>query len=336
MASVEQWRDDVLERLRGRRSQLVGRARYGLRPPRRDRTAIVTDTAAALPASVLEHPFAAGIRQVPLPVMVGEQIHAEGDEDLALELPLALAAGTAVRTSRPAPGVFRAVYADLARAGYARILSLHMSGGLSGTVDAARLAARDAPCPVTVVDTRTVGFALGMTVTDAAVEAGLGRPLEEIVARAEATAAASDVLFSVPSLEQLRRGGRVGAMSSLLGTLLQVRPLLEMREGTVQLLERPRSEARARERLVALTRERVAGRACRVAVHGYGEESAAALAECLQPLSVSPVPVVELPAVLAAHAGLGTLGVVVAPLDPFAGGGTGAARSTAGPGASGA
>ena len=91
MASIEQWRDDALVRLRSRRSQLAGRARYGLRPPRRDRTAVVTDSAAALPGAVLGHGLAAGIRQVALPVMVGEQIHTEGTDELALELPLALA-----------------------------------------------------------------------------------------------------------------------------------------------------------------------------------------------------------------------------------------------------
>lgn len=316
MASIEQWRDDVLERLRGRRSQLAGRARLGLRPPRRDRTALVTDSAAALHPLLLAHPFAAGIRQVPLSVMVGEQIHTEGEEDLALELPLALAAGTPVRTSRPSPGTFRAVYAELARAGYARIVSVHLSGALSGTADAARLAAQDAERPVTVVDSRTVGFALGTAVLDAAVDAGLGRPLEEVVARARATAAQSSVLFTVPHLEQLRRGGRIGTMSSLLGTVLHVRPVMELQDGSIALVDRTRQPARALERLVELAAERTGGRPARLAVHTYGDDaSAAQLLERLQPLSATPVPVVELPAVLAAHLGLGALGVTVTPLE---------------------
>ena len=186
MATIEQWRDDVLERLRARRPHLVGRVRYGLRPPRRDRTAIVTDSSAALPLEALTHPFAAGIRQVPLPVMVGDQIHAEGSEDPRFELSLALASGQPVKTSRPAPGTFRRVYAELAQAGYARIVSVHLSGDLSGTVEAARLAAADAPVPVTVVASGTAGFALGTAVVDAAVDAGLGLPLERVLARAEA------------------------------------------------------------------------------------------------------------------------------------------------------
>ena len=317
MASIEAWRDDAVERLRARRGQLVGRARYGLRPPRRDRTAIVTDSSAALPDAVLAHPFAAGIRQVPLAVMVGDQIHTEGDDDLALDLPLALAAGTPVRTSRPSPGAFRAVYADLARAGYARIVSVHLSGELSGTVEAASLAAVDAPCPVSVVDSRTAGLALGMGVMDAAVEAGFGRPVDEVVARARAAVTGATVLVTVPSLEPLRRGGRVGAVTSLLGTLLQVRPVLSLDDGALHLADRPRTTARAIDRMVELVADRAARSRLRVAVHTYGDEvGAQTLVERLQPHSATPVPAVPLPAVLAAHVGLGALAVVAVPLDP--------------------
>ena len=295
----------------------MGRARYGLRPPRRDRTAIVTDSSAALPGAVLAHPFAAGIRQVPLAVMVGDQIHTEGDDDLALDLPLALAAGTPVRTSRPSPGAFRAVYAELARAGYARIVSVHLSGELSGTVEAARLAAADAPCPVTVVDSRTAGLALGTGVLDAAIEAGFGRPLEEVVARARGTLTGATVLVSVPSLEPLRRGGRVGALSSLIGTLLQVRPVLTLEGGALHLVDRPRTTARAIDRMVELVADRAAHEPLRVAVHTYGDDAGAqALVDRLQRHSATPVPAVPLPAVLAAHVGLGALAVVAVPLDP--------------------
>ncbi|MDX2340419.1 DegV family protein [Micrococcus sp. M4NT] len=316
MATLDQWRDDVLERLRARRPHLVGRARYGLKPPRRDRTAIVTDSAAALPPALLAHPLAAGIRQVTLPVMVGEQIHTEGTEDLRFELPVALASGTPVKTSRPSPGAFRAVYADLAQAGYARVLSLHLSSRLSGTVEAARLAAADAPRPVTVLDSGTAGFALGLTVLDAAIDAGVGLPVEQITARAEATAQAGAVLFSVPSLEQLRRGGRIGAVASLLGTLLHVRPVLALDDGAVTLVDRPRSAARAMDRIVELALERAAGKPSRIVVHGFGDPAGSEeLVARLQPHSATPVPVVELPAVLAAHLGLGALGVVVTPLE---------------------
>lgn len=321
MASIEQWRDDALVRLRSRRSQLAGRARYGLRPPRRDRTAVVTDSAAALPGAVLGHGLAAGIRQVALPVMVGEQIHTEGTDELALELPLALAAGTPVRTSRPSPGAFRTAYAELAHAGYARILSVHLSGELSGTVEAARVAAADAERPVTVVDSRTVGFALGMAVVDAAVDAGVGMPVARIRERLEATVDSSHVLFTVPSLEQLRRGGRISGLASLLGTLLQVRPVMAVDDGAIGLVDRPRSAARAVDRLVELATERAGEDPVRIAVHEYGDpETAVQLAERLQPISTTPVPVVELPAVLAAHLGLGALGVVICPLESPPGG----------------
>ena len=141
MAEIEQWHEDLLQRLRRRRGGPTGRARYSpRRPRRRDRTAVITDSSAALPRVVLEHPLAAGLRQVPMPVMIGDQIHSEGTAELDRDLPLALAAGTTVRTSRPAPGVFSGVYQEVAEAGFARIISIHLSGKLSGTADAARIA----------------------------------------------------------------------------------------------------------------------------------------------------------------------------------------------------
>ena len=315
--SVRAWQADYLERMRRQRGRLVGRARLGLRPPRRDRTAVVTDSSAALPGIVRRHPLAAGVRQVPMPVMVGEQIYTEGSDELQRELPFALASGTSVRTSRPSPGRLLQEYRSLAADGYARIVSVHLSGELSGTAEAARLAARESPVPVRVVDSRSAGFAQGLLVVDAAVQAGFGCAVDAIVARLDRAVAASSVLFTVPNLEQLRRGGRISALSGLLGSVFQVKPVLGLRDGGIVLVEKPRSTERAVDRLVAHAAERAAAGSCQVAVHGYGNRAEAeALAGRLQEHAAAPIPVIDLPAVLAAHLGLGALGVIVVPLDP--------------------
>ncbi|GAA1675527.1 DegV domain-containing protein [Citricoccus zhacaiensis] len=320
MADLAEWQSAMLTHIRQVRSTQSGWVRLGLPPSRKGRTAIVTDSSASIPAELLAHPLAKGLRQVPMPVMVGEQIHAEGTAELMRELPLALAAGTAVKTSRPSPGSFSAVYQELAESGFEQIISIHISGQLSGTVEAARLAGRDALIPVTVVDSHLSGFALGTVVLDAVISAGFGMAPEQLLADVDEATQEAGVFFTVPNLDQLRRGGRIGTLAGLLGTLLHVKPVLTLDNGIVSLVDRPRTSARATERLVELTQEFVSGsegRGERIAVHGFGNEPAAhELAGRLQSLSAMPVPVIRLPAVLAAHLGLGALGVTLNPVAP--------------------
>lgn len=320
MAEIAEWQAAMLARIRSSRAAQTGRVRIGLRPPRKARTAIVTDSSASIPTEVLEHPLARGLRQVPMPVMIGEQIYTDGTPDLLRELPLALAAGTPVRTSRPAPGAFSAVYQSLAEAGYEQVISVHLSGKLSGTVEAARLASRESLIPVSVVDSRTAGFALGTVAIDAVIGAGFGTAPDQLLSSVDAAAQESGVFFTVPNLEQLRRGGRIGTLAGLLGSLLHVKPVLTLDDGVVSLVDRPRTMARATERLVELVREAsehddAPRPADRIAVHGFGNQEAAhELAGRLQSLSALPVPVIRLPAVLAAHLGLGALGVTMNPV----------------------
>lgn len=320
MADISEWQAAVLTRIRQLRAARTGRVRLGLRPPRRGRTAIVTDSSASIPEEVLGHPLARGLRQVPMPVMIGEQIYTDGTPDLVRELPLALAAGTAVKTSRPAPGAFSAVYQSLAEAGFEQVVSVHLSGQLSGTAEAARLAARESLIPVTVVDSRSAGFALGTVVIDAVIDAGFGTPPDQLLTSIDAAAQDAAVYFTVPNLEQLRRGGRIGTVAGLLGSWLHVKPVLTLEDGAVSLVDRPRTTARATERLVELATEARPDpeefpAAERIAVHGFGNlEAAHELAGRLQGLSAFPVPVIRLPAVLAAHLGLGALGVTLNPV----------------------
>lgn len=320
MADIAEWQTAMLARIRQLRGTQTGRVRLGLRPPRKGRTAIVTDSSASIPAEVLAHPLARGLRQVPMPVMIGEQIYTDGTSDVLRELPLALAAGKPVRTSRPSPGAFSAVYQSLAEAGYEQVISVHLSGQLSGTVEAARLAARESLVPVSVVDSHTAGFALGTVVIDAVIGAGFGLAPDQLLASVDAACQDAGVYFTVPNLEQLRRGGRIGTVAGLLGSLLHVKPVLTLEDGVVSLVDRPRTTARATERLVELVREATEstdapGPTDRIAVHGFGNQEAAhELAGRLQRFSVLPVPVIRLPAVLAAHLGLGALGVTMNPL----------------------
>ncbi|NUS35114.1 MAG: DegV family EDD domain-containing protein, partial [Pseudarthrobacter sp.] len=213
------------------------------------RTAVVTDSAAALPADWLAGPVGDGVLTVvPMPVRVGAEIYGEGEDDILDTIAVALAAGTAVKTSRPSPGQFEQAYRAAERSGFDAVVSVHISAELSGTADAARLAAARVGIPVEVVDSQTVGMAQGMAV-QAAVEAAVsGADAAAVAAAARAQAARTRVYFYVPSLEQLRRGGRIGAAASLLGTMLAIKPLLAVDGGRIVPLEKVRSAARASAR----------------------------------------------------------------------------------------
>jgi DegV family protein with EDD domain len=277
----------------------------------------VTDSSAALPPTWTDEFEQAGcFACIVLPVMAGEEIFTEG-EDVDTALGLALAAGRQVRTSRPAPGQFERAYRAFEQAGFDAVLSLHLSGKLSGTADAARIASARVGIPVAVVDSRTAGMALGFSVRAAVLSAATGAGPDAVRQAAEDMLAGAEVLFYVPSLEQLRRGGRIGAAASLVGTVLSIKPILTLRDGLIVPLERIRTAPRAVSRLRELVVARAAAHVPPVlAVHYFGNRPeadgfAAALAA---DLGVAPDSVVvsAMPAVLAAHTGLGVLAVVVA------------------------
>lgn len=322
---VAQWaaaaEADLLARRRG--SQ-------GIRPNlrrTRGRVAVVTDSASALPLNPDGGPALGVLGEhlsvVPIPVMIdyphrAAQMYPEASKELDRDLPLAVAQGIGVRTSRPSPGRLTETYRKLQERGFAGVVSVHLSSKLSGTADAARLAAEEVDIPVSVLDSQQAGLALGEAVIEAAITARLGGSLRETAEMAEATAAAADSLFVVPSLEQLRRGGRINRLSTILGSLMGVKPLLGLRGGEVVLLERPRSLARAVERLRAAALESAADHPhARLGVHCFGNpDQGAALADELAEHSAAPVPVMELPPGLAAHLGLGVLAVSVTPGRP--------------------
>lgn len=279
-----------------------------------DGVAVVTDSTASLPPEIVT---AAGIVVVPLHVAVDGTDHREGIDLTSEGLVDALRAGSRVTTSQPGPDVFAREYARLAARGAREIVSVHLSGELSGTVTSAQTAAQTAAVPVHVVDSRTVGMALGLGVLAAADVVADGGSGTGAARAAAARSAGAEVLFAVDSLEYLRRGGRLGTVAAALGTVLGLRPVLGVREGRLEVVEKVRTSSRARERILERTAaEAQRRRRCSVAVHHLGdaagaEELAARLAEAAGP-GLQAVHVAELSAVLGAHTGPGVLATVVA------------------------
>lgn len=270
--------------------------------------AVVTDSTASLPTG------AGGVTVVPLTVLVDGVAHREGAGSGQLgtgALVEALRARSKVTTSQPAPADLEEAYRTALAAGASAVVSVHLSGELSGTVAAAETAARG--LPVTVVDSRTVAGALGRSALAAAAVARLGGDAAAVAATARSVAAGSRVWFAVDTLEYLRAGGRLGPVASALGTALGVRPVLGVVDGKLGATEKVRGSRRARERVVDLALADAATRVAPVAVvqHLAGEEAAEAAAERLRAGGVGAVEVWEVSAVLGAHVGPGVLAVSV-------------------------
>ena len=277
------------------------------------RVAIVTDSTAYLPGEVVARH---GIDVVPLSVVMGDQVLSEGGEATPGDVAQALQRRLQVTTSRPNPEAFAAAYRAAAERGADAVVSLHLSAELSGTYEAAALAAEQAPIPVRVVDSRLVGMALGYSVLTAVETALAGGTADEVVAAAEKRAAATSGFFYVDTLEYLRRGGRIGAARALLGSALAVKPLLHLEDGRIQPLEKVRTATRAIARLEEIAIQQAGAAAVDVAVHHLAaDERAQALAERLRERvpGLRELYVGEVGAVIGAHVGPGLLAVVVAP-----------------------
>ncbi len=280
--------------------------------------ALVTDSTAMLPREVAER---RGIRVVPLQVVIGATSHDEGvDPDVTPEtIAAALREWTPVSTSRPTPAVFLEAYEKARAEGADEVLSVHLSGQMSGTFESAQLAARDASLPVRAVDTRQLGMATGYAVLTAADVLDGGGSAEEAAGAALARADGTTSLFYVDTLEYLRRGGRIGAAAALLGSALAVKPLLEIVDGRIGPREKVRTAARALSRLEELAVAAAGKRQVDVAVaHLANLDRAGVLAEHLgrrlaDNLSDRDVSVGEVGAVIGAHVGPGMVAVVVSP-----------------------
>src|SRR2546430_1580452 len=220
-------------------------------PTRRRRpVAVVTDSTAGLPDELIAE---RGVTVVPLTVSIDGASGREGVDVTPGDVAKALVARrSSVTTSRPSPGEFTTAYDRLLDEGAAGIVSVPLSAKLSGTYESARLAAVAYPDRVAVVDSQSTGMGLGF-----AVLAAGGLPdLDSAVAAARAAVARTTTLFYVDTLEYLRRGGRIGAASALLGTALSVKPILRMVDGEIVVRDKVRTASRALARLVRGGEER--------------------------------------------------------------------------------
>lgn len=272
-----------------------------------NRIAVVTDSAAALDPELVQRLSAHGnFVMVPMPVT----IRTPGEPDRQLQdltaaevdeaIMLAHVMGQTVSTSGPAPGVFADVYDELASRGFTHVVSVHLSGELSGTVEAARTGARLSRLGskgVSVVDSRTVAGAYGyavvraLEVLNSASSDFVPSPdypssdyptAAQLVDYIQSVCEQSTLYFYIPTLDALRRGGRVSPALAMVGQMFQIKPIGTITEGKLAYVERPRTAARALERLVEVTVQ-----TCREHQHAAALSSASVGSTATDPASSS-------------------------------------------------
>lgn len=276
------------------------------------KVAVVTDSTSYIPSEISKK---YGIYIVPLNVQWNGSVYDEADPS-AVDVVAALRRGELATTSRPSPERFAALYEKLAQSGVMEIVSIHISSSMSGTSEAAQLAAQSASIPVHVVDSRTVGMAMGYGVISAALAADEGMSGIEVVEVAKRRMEATNIFFSVAKLENLRRSGRISRGASLLATALAIKPILTVDDGHVVAQERVRTQAGAIKRLEEMAIGATKNRAVDVAVHHLGavdlaEKFATELRAALT--GVGQVVITEVGAVVGTHVGPGAIAVVIAP-----------------------
>jgi DegV family protein with EDD domain len=275
--------------------------------------AVVTDSTAYLPPELVRRHR---LTVVPLTVVLNGAEGLEGVETQPADATRALGERrVSASTSRPAPEQFARTYRRLLDDGADGVVSVHLSAGLSGTVEAARLAALEVDGRVEVVDSRSTGMGLGFPAIAAATAAQAGADLAGVRDAALAAVARTTVWFYVDTLEFLRRGGRINAAEALLGTALSVKPIMHMPDGAIVLREKVRTASRGVARLVDLAVEAAGDDDVDLGVHHLAapQRAAALLAALTARLGprLRDTYVSEAGAVVAAHAGPGLACVVV-------------------------
>ncbi len=270
--------------------------------------AVVTDTTHYLPADLVA---GRGVREVSLYVNDGDHQRREADiVDLGAFYDGLRSAASLPTTSQPSIGDFLAVYEPLAQEGR-DIVSIHISGGISGTVEAARQAAAQVEnATIEVIDSRMACGALGLVVLAASAAAASGADAPAVAARAREAAQATRLWFAVDTLEYLRRGGRIGTAQAWLGTALKIKPILTL-DGEITPIERVRTAGRAFDRMVDYMRSRHEdGADGWVVQHIQAPDVVERLLERGRELFGSePVFVSEIGPVIGAHVGPGLVGV---------------------------
>ena len=273
-------------------------------------TIIVADTTCGLPHELLEK---RGIPVIPQVVMFGEEsYHDDKEFDTTVFLQKLKASRTLPKTAAPEPPLYYPIFEDAKNKGESVVVVAPTSKA-SGTVRSALTAAEEFPgVDIRVVDTLTISCNLGSLVLVADDMAKAGASADEIVAKLNYMIPRGQIYFLVDTLEYLAKGGRIGGAKKLLAELLEIKPILQIKDGQVESFEQQRTKKRALARLVEVVAEQCKGGAdahlCVLQVEAE-KEAEALVQELKGKVSVSEIPIYRLPPAIVVHAGPKAMGV---------------------------
>jgi DegV family protein with EDD domain len=270
---------------------------------------VVTDSTATVPSDLVQ---ALDIRVVPVLVVLGNQTFRDGVDITPGDVYRWLRSSKQIpTTAAPSVGDFVRVYAAAAQEA-SGIVSIHMSPDLSATYNVARMASQLVEgAPIRVINCHTAAMGQGFATLEAARAAATGATLDEVVRRVEAVAAKTNLFLTLDTFKYLHRGGRIGGAAALMGTVLQIKPLLYLDDGDVGVLAKPRTRPRALRLLVQQMAERVDGHRLHASVfHADALSEAKDLSQLLaDKFDCVELYVTEFTPVMGAHTGPGLLGV---------------------------
>ena len=275
------------------------------------RVAIVTDSTADLPPALVEQ---WGVTVIPLTINFAVQQYRDGVDLTSEEFyPLLQAAESLPTSSQPSPAEFQRVYERLLK-DHDSIISIHLSSGLSGTLQSAA-AARDAvDGDVRLFDSRSISLGIGCMVADAVELVRQGRTPNEIIRQLELARDKTEVLFTLDTLECLHKGGRIGKVTAVLGTLMNIKPIIRVVNGVYVPAGKARRLSQALPELVRIFQSISAGRRIRrIAVaHGAAQDAAERLASLLtEAYRLEPYLLTQVSPVIGVHTGPGTIGAAI-------------------------
>ena len=269
---------------------------------------IVTDSSITIEPEVVEE---YGITIVPLSVMVDGVLYSDSELGEGDFLRLMQSSKNLPKTSQPPVGVFAEIYEDLALDG-SHIVSIHMSHALSGTVEAARQGATLSGADVTVIDSGFTDQAMKFQVVEAAKLAKEGADLDTVLARIEEVKEKTELYIGVSTLENLVKGGRIGRVTGLLSSLLNIRVVMQMKDHQLEPIVKGRGNKTFKKWLDELVEKLSHSKVAEIGISYAGTpEWANEMKAQLQSLVEKAIPVLETGSIIQTHTGENAFAVLV-------------------------
>lgn len=267
---------------------------------------IVTDSTVDLSAEEIKR---YGIQIVPLTIQIDNKPYIDGVDVMPEQfLTLMADAKELPKSSQPAVGIFKELYDELGKDG--DIISIHMTGGMSGTVKSAESAAQMSSANVTVIDSMYISQALAFQVIEAAEMAQQGRSVEEIVSRMKEIQQATTLFVVVDKLDNLVKGGRIGKGRALIGSLLNIKPIFTLKDGVLSPVTQVRSHRQVVKHLFKTFTEQTAGKMIKkVGIsHAHGLQMAEPLKKLIEESGVKDAALTFTTPIISTHTGEGAIG----------------------------